>query len=175
MASGVSAYLSGKLGSANWVMSNSSACTTGAESILMCYERIKSGKANRMIAGSTSDEYRTFGGGFDAMKVMTFAINDDPENGSRAHECDGISFCPGRGCGRECVGRPESALARGENLWGGDRWRGRFWRSARRYHDGLNLKVQRCIIDDARRKDNRLRHRRDQWGISRPRARTVLR
>jgi 3-oxoacyl-(acyl-carrier-protein) synthase len=44
--SGVSAYLGGKLGLGNQVTTNSSACTTGAESILMAYERIKSGLAN---------------------------------------------------------------------------------------------------------------------------------
>jgi 3-oxoacyl-(acyl-carrier-protein) synthase len=54
MNSGVSAYLGGKLGLGNQVTTNSSACTTGAESILMAYERIKSGLANRMLAGSTS-------------------------------------------------------------------------------------------------------------------------
>jgi hypothetical protein len=46
MNSGVSAYLGGKLGLGNQVTTNSSACTTGAESILMAYERIKSGLAN---------------------------------------------------------------------------------------------------------------------------------
>ena len=55
MNSGVSAFLGGKLGLGNQVSTNSSACTTGTESILMCYERIKSGQAKRMLAGSTSD------------------------------------------------------------------------------------------------------------------------
>ena len=35
MNSGVSAYIGGKLGLGNWVTSNSSACATGTESILM--------------------------------------------------------------------------------------------------------------------------------------------
>ena len=55
MNSGVSAYLGGKLGLGNIVTTNSSACTTGTESILMAYERIKSGQAKRILAGSTSD------------------------------------------------------------------------------------------------------------------------
>jgi 3-oxoacyl-(acyl-carrier-protein) synthase len=50
----LSAYLGGKLGLGNQVTTNSSACTTGAESILMAYERIKSGLANRMLAGNDS-------------------------------------------------------------------------------------------------------------------------
>ena len=44
MNSGVSAYLGGKLGLGNQVSTNSSACTTGTESILMAFERLKSGR-----------------------------------------------------------------------------------------------------------------------------------
>src|SRR5690606_32767792 len=40
MNSGVSAWLGGKLGLGNQVTTNSSACTTGTESIMMAYERI---------------------------------------------------------------------------------------------------------------------------------------
>src|SRR5207344_1191506 len=52
MNSGVSAYLGGKLGLGNQVTTNSSACTTGTESILMAFDRIKSGQAKRILAGS---------------------------------------------------------------------------------------------------------------------------
>ena len=51
MNSGISAYLGGKLGLGNQVTTNSSACTTGTESILMAFDRIKSGQAKRIIAG----------------------------------------------------------------------------------------------------------------------------
>jgi 3-oxoacyl-(acyl-carrier-protein) synthase len=44
MNSGISAYLGGKLGLGNQVTTNSSACTTGVESIMMAYDRIVSGK-----------------------------------------------------------------------------------------------------------------------------------
>ena len=50
MNSGVSAYIGGKLGLGNQVTTNSSACTTGTESILMAFERIKSGQAKRIIS-----------------------------------------------------------------------------------------------------------------------------
>jgi 3-oxoacyl-(acyl-carrier-protein) synthase len=42
--------MGGKLEAGNQVTTNSSACTTGAESILMAYERIKSGQAKRILA-----------------------------------------------------------------------------------------------------------------------------
>lgn len=79
MNSGVSAYLGGKIGLGNQVTTNSSACTTGAESILMGYERIKSGQAKRILAGSTSDSGPYIWGGFDAMRVCTFKHNDSPK------------------------------------------------------------------------------------------------
>jgi 3-oxoacyl-(acyl-carrier-protein) synthase len=41
MNSGISAYLGGKLGLGNCVTTNSSACTTGTESILMAFKREK--------------------------------------------------------------------------------------------------------------------------------------
>ena len=45
MASGISAYLGGILGFGNQVTTNSSACTTGTEALLMGFERIKNGKS----------------------------------------------------------------------------------------------------------------------------------
>ena len=41
MASGISAYLGGILGFGNQVTTNSSACTTGTEALLLGFERIK--------------------------------------------------------------------------------------------------------------------------------------
>jgi len=79
MASGISAYLGGILGLGNQVTTNSSACSTGTEAILMGYERIQSGKAKRMLVGSCSDHGAYLWGGFDAMRVMTYKHNDEPE------------------------------------------------------------------------------------------------
>jgi len=56
MVSGVSAYLGGILGLGNQVTTNSSACTTGTEAILMGYDRIVKGDAKRMLVGSCSDD-----------------------------------------------------------------------------------------------------------------------
>ena len=52
MGSGPSAYLGGKLGLGNRVSSNSAACATGTEAVLLAAERIRAGKAKRMLAGS---------------------------------------------------------------------------------------------------------------------------
>jgi 3-oxoacyl-(acyl-carrier-protein) synthase len=117
MNSGVSAYLGGKLGLGNQVTTNSSACTTGTESILMAYERIKLGQAKRMLAGSTSDSGPYIWGGFDAMKVCTFKHNDSPEQGSRPMSASASGFVPGSGAGALLLEDLESALARGARIY----------------------------------------------------------
>lgn len=117
MNSGVSAFLGGKLGLGNQVTTNSSACTTGTESILMAYERIKLGQAKRMLAGSTSDSGPYIWGGFDAMKVCTFKHNATPEQGSRPMSATASGFVPGSGAGALLLEDLETALARGARIY----------------------------------------------------------
>jgi 3-oxoacyl-(acyl-carrier-protein) synthase len=117
MNSGVSAYLGGKLGLGNQVTTNSSACITGTESILMAFERIKSGQAKRILAGSTSDSGPYIWGGFDAMKVCTFKHNHEPEKGSRPMSTSASGFVPGSGAGAFIIEDLETALARGAKIY----------------------------------------------------------
>lgn len=117
MNSGISAYLGGKLGLGNQVTTNSSACTTGTESILMAYERIKSGLAKRILAGSTSDSGPYIWGGFDAMKVCTYKHNHEPEKGSRPMSASASGFVPGSGAGAFVIENLESALERGAKIY----------------------------------------------------------
>jgi len=117
MASGISAFVSGKLGLGNQVSTNSSACATGTESILMAYERIKSGQAIRMLAGSTSDSGPYIWGGFDAMKVCTFKHNEQPEKGSRPMSATASGFVPGCGAGALVLETLESATGRGAKIY----------------------------------------------------------
>lgn len=117
MASGISAYLGGYLGCGNQVTTNSSACTTGTESILMGYERIVSGKAKRMLAGGCNDSGPYIWGGFDAMRVLTKKYNDFPEKGSRPMQEDASGFVPGSGAGALVLESLESALARKATIY----------------------------------------------------------
>ena len=117
MNSGVSAYLGGKLGLGNIVTTNSSACTTGTESILLAYERIKSGQAKRILSGSTSDSGPYIWGGFDAMKVCSFKHNLTPEKGSRPMSASAAGFVPGSGAGALLLEDLESALSRGAKIY----------------------------------------------------------
>lgn len=117
MASGVSAYLAGKLGLGNQVTTNSSACTTGAESLLLAYERIKNGQAVRMLAGATSDSSPYIWGGFDALKVCTYKFNATPEKGSRPLSASASGIVPGSGAGALLLESLDAALERGANIY----------------------------------------------------------
>jgi 3-oxoacyl-(acyl-carrier-protein) synthase len=150
MNSGVSAYIGGKLGLGNQVTTNSSACTTGTESILMAYERIKSGQAKRIIAGSTSDSGPYIWGGFDAMRVCTFKHNDTPKKGSRPMSATASGFVPGSGAGALLIEDLETALHRGAKIYaeilggninsGGQRGEGTMTAPN-------SVAVQKCIVD----------------------------
>lgn len=148
MASGVSAYLGGKLGLGNQVSTNSSACITGTESLLMAYERIRAGLAVRMLAGSTSDSGPYIWGGFDALKVCTYKHNEHPEQGSRPMSASASGFVPASGAGALVLESLETALARGARIYaevlggnlnsGGQRGSGSMTAAN-------NVAVQRCI------------------------------
>jgi 3-oxoacyl-(acyl-carrier-protein) synthase len=117
MASGISAYLGGILGMGNQVTTNSSACTTGTEALLMGFERVQAGKAKRMLVGSCSDGGAYIWGGFDAMRVMTYKHNAKPEEGSRPMSVDASGFVPGSGSGALVLESLESALKRKTNIY----------------------------------------------------------
>jgi len=117
MASGISAYLGGILGFGNQVTTNSSACTTGTEAILLGFERIKNGKAKRMLVGSSSDSSLYTWGGFDAMRVMTYKHNTSPEKGSRPMSVTASGFVPGSGAGALVLESLDSALARNATIY----------------------------------------------------------
>lgn len=117
MASGISAYLGGILGLGNQVTTNSSACTTGTEGILMGYERIKNGQAQRMLVGSCSDDGPYIWGGFDAMRVMAYKHNNTPTTGSRPMSATANGFVPGSGAGAMVLESMDSAVARGARIY----------------------------------------------------------
>ena len=150
MASGISAYLGGYLGCGNQVTTNSSACTTGTESILMGYDRIAYGHAKRMLVGGCNDSGPYIWGGFDAMRVLNKKHNDQPELGSRPMQSDASGFIPGSGAGALVLESLESAMARNATIYaevlggavnsGGQRQEGSMTAPN-------SIAVQRCIKD----------------------------
>ncbi|RXM44535.1 beta-ketoacyl synthase [Flavobacterium sp. YO64] len=117
MNSGISAYLGGKLGLGNQITTNSSACSTGTEAILMAYDRIQSGQAKRILAGSTGDSGPYIWGGFDALRVCSSKYNDNPEEGSRPMSASAAGFVPASGAGALVIEDLESALERGATIY----------------------------------------------------------
>ncbi len=117
MASGVSAYLGGMIGAGNQVTTNSAACSTGTEGILMGYERIVSGKAEQMLCGSSGEHGPYIWGGFDAMKVITYKHNDNPTAASRPLSASASGFVPGSGAGALLLESLESAEKRGAKIY----------------------------------------------------------
>ena len=150
MASGISAYLGGIIGTGNQVSTNSSACTTGTEAILMGYERIKLGNANRMLVGSCSDSGPYVWGGFDAMRILPRKYNDNPEAASRPMSASASGFVPGSGAGALVLESLESAIKRGAKIYA--EIKGGAINSGGQREGGSmttpnNNAVQRCIKD----------------------------
>ncbi|NNF19880.1 MAG: beta-ketoacyl-[acyl-carrier-protein] synthase family protein [Flavobacteriaceae bacterium] len=117
MASGISAYLGGILGCGNQVTANSSACTTGTEGILMAWERIRQGNAQKILVGSSSDSGPYIWGGFDALRILPRAYNDAAEKASRPMSSTAAGFVPGSGAGAMVLESLESARNRGARIY----------------------------------------------------------
>ena len=117
MASGISAYLGGILGCGNQVSTNSSACTTGTEGVLMAFDRIASGKAEIMLTGSCSDSGPYVWGGFDAMRILPRTYNDTPAKASRPMSASAKGFVPGSGAGALVLESLEGAQKRGAKIY----------------------------------------------------------
>lgn len=117
MMSSVSAKMSGILALGNQVSSNSSACNTGTEAIIMAYERIKRGDAEKMLAGGAESSSKYVWGAFDAMKVLCSKYNDQPEKASRPLSASAGGFIPGSGAGILLLESLDSAKRRGARIY----------------------------------------------------------
>lgn len=117
MASGISAYLGGLLGCGNQVTTNSAACTTGTEGVIMAYDRISQGKAEQILTGSCSDSGPYVWGGFDAMRILPRTYNDNPTQASRPMSATASGFVPGSGAGALVLESLESAQKRGAKIY----------------------------------------------------------
>jgi 3-oxoacyl-(acyl-carrier-protein) synthase len=117
MNSGVTAYISGRLGLGNKIISNSSACATGTQAILMGYEYIKYGMAKRMVVGSSEYVDAYVFGAFDSMRVLSRKHNNEPEKASRPMSMTAGGFVPGSGAGALVLEDLDYALARGAKIY----------------------------------------------------------
>jgi len=116
MASGISARVSGQFALGNQVTTNSSACSTGTEAIAMGLERIRAGRAERMLCGGAEGASHYIWAGFDSMRVLNRGSNDEPEKASRPMSASAGGFVPGSGAGVLLLESEESARARGARI-----------------------------------------------------------
>ena len=117
MASGISARISGQFALGNQVTTNSSACSTGAEAVAMGLERIRAGRAERMICGGAEAASHYIWAGFDAMRVLNRGSNDEPEKASRPLSASAGGFIPGAGAGVLILESEELARERGATIY----------------------------------------------------------
>ncbi|MFH2008444.1 MAG: beta-ketoacyl-[acyl-carrier-protein] synthase family protein [bacterium] len=117
MSSSVSAKVGGLLGLGNQVTTNSSACITGTEAVVLAAERIRGGYARRMLAGGSEGDSHYIWAGFDAMRVLSRKFNDRPEQASRPMSASAGGFVPGCGAGILLLESLDSALERGAPIY----------------------------------------------------------
>jgi len=117
MNSGVTSYISGRLGLGNKVITNSAACATGTQAILMGYEYIKHGYAKRMVVGSAEHVDTYVYGAFDSMRVLSRKYNHEPEKASRPMSATAGGFIPGSGSGALILEDLDFALERGAKIY----------------------------------------------------------
>jgi len=117
MNSGATSYITGRLGLGNKVITNSAACATGTQAILMGYEYIKHGYAKRMIVGSTEHVDTYVYGAFDSMRVLSRKFNDHPEQASRPMSSTAGGFIPGSGAGALILEDLDFALERNAKIY----------------------------------------------------------
>ncbi len=117
MASSVSARFGGLFALGNQVTTNSSACSTGTEALIMGVQRIRDGLADRMLVGGAEGANPYVWAGFDAMRVLNRNSNESPSQASRPLSATAKGFIPGSGGGILVVEELETALNRGARIY----------------------------------------------------------
>jgi 3-oxoacyl-(acyl-carrier-protein) synthase len=153
MASAVSARLGAFLALGNQVTTNSSACSTGTEAVIMGAERIRSGLAERMVVGGAEGSCPNTWAGFDSMRVLSRAFNDQPEKASRPLSASAGGFVPGSGAAVLVIEELDTAMARGARIYaeilgtsltsGGCRFGGSMTAPSRR---GVQRSIRRAVL-----------------------------
>jgi 3-oxoacyl-(acyl-carrier-protein) synthase len=117
MNSSITAYISGRLGLGNRIIATSAACATGTQAILMGYEYIRQGTAQRMVVGSSEHVDPYIFGAFDSMRILSRKFNDTPEKASRPMSETAGGFVPGSGAGALVLEDLDFALGRGARIY----------------------------------------------------------
>ena len=117
MCSANSALLGGLFGLGSQVSTNSSACSTGTEALIMGARIIRQGLAKRMLVGGAESDSLYVTALFDAMKVTSRKHNDQPRCASRPLSATARGFVPAGGAGALLLEDLETAKARGARIY----------------------------------------------------------
>jgi len=118
MPNGPAAHVGLAVGAQAGVHAPTSACATGAESLVWALDMIRSGRADVVVAGGTEAVIHPLPiAGFASMKAMS-TRNDDPERASRPFDKGRDGFVLGEGAGIMVLERADHARARGAKIYG---------------------------------------------------------
>lgn len=117
MVSGAASKVADYLALGGHVWANSSACTTGTESLLAGFREIREGRALRVLAGSTEGANAACWAGFDSMRVLARGFNATPELASRPLSATAAGFVPAAGAGVVLLESLEHARGRGARIY----------------------------------------------------------
>ena len=117
MPNGPSAAVSLELGARAGSHTAVSACSSGAESMGLAIEMIRSGRADVVVAGGTEAAVHPMPiAGFAAMQALS-TRNDAPEKASRPYDVDRDGFVLGEGAAVVVLESEEHAKARGARIY----------------------------------------------------------
>ncbi len=117
MTSGPCAFLTQLFAFGNHVSANSSACTTGSDSILSAYQLIKSGSADRMLTGSCEAASLFSWAPFEGMRITNTRSNEHPEKASRPMSASAGGIVLGGGAAAMVLEDLETAQKRGAKIY----------------------------------------------------------
>lgn len=112
-----SSVISGILGTGNISTSNSNACATGTEAIILGAETIRRGMAKRMIVGGTEGYSPYYWATFDALRVTAQHFNHAPGSGCRPMSATACGLVPAAGAGILILEDMEQAIRRNAKIY----------------------------------------------------------
>lgn len=117
LINGSTALVSGLYGLGNYCSATSMACASSADTIVQGFDRIKQGKAIRMIVGGYDPFSPYIWTSFDIMRIISREYNDSPEKASRPMSSNPSGFVPSSGAGVIILEDMETALNRNAPIY----------------------------------------------------------
>lgn len=118
MNSNCSSHLAALIGAGNISLGVSNSCCSSTDAIVMAYDRIRFGFADRMLIGGVEESSVYIWSAFDSMRVLANKYNDSPHLASRPMSDMPNGFVPSGGSGAVVLESLESAISRNATILG---------------------------------------------------------